>query len=235
MNAQKHPTFKLPPRKHTLEGDANGRVKKYVILRSIGKGSFGHVKEAMHVISQEKIAIKILEKVKIHRQADLTRVEREMAILAKLTHPNIIQLYENIETSKYYFFVMEYALQGELTTHIKKKKRLKEPEACRIFQQLISGVEYMHKMGIVHRDLKPANILLDEHKNVKIIDFGLGNLYDNSEKLNTSCGSPCYAAPELIAGEEYNPLKVDIWSCGIVLYYMVAGYLPFNEGSKAEL
>jgi 5'-AMP-activated protein kinase catalytic alpha subunit len=112
---------------------------------------------------------------------------------------------------------------------------LKEPEACRLFQQLISGVEYMHKMGIVHRDLKPANILLDEHNNVKIIDFGLGNLYDSSEKLNTSCGSPCYAAPELISGEEYNPLKVDIWSCGIVLYYMVAGYLPFNEGSKAEL
>lgn len=213
----------------------DSRPKKYIILRSLGKGSFGRVKEALHVFSGERIAIKILEKSRIKKQDDLRRIRREIDILNKVNHPNIIQLYEIIETNKYFFFVMEYAKVGEQSNFIEKKNRLSELEACKLFQQLISGIEYLHSLGCAHRDIKPSNILLDEDNNLKIIDFGLGNMYDTDEKLKTACGSPCYAAPEIISGEEYNPLQVDIWSAGITLYCMVAGAQPFDEETKTLL
>lgn len=179
-----------------MNDDQNAQ-KKYIILRTLGKGSFGKVKEAIHVLSGEKIAIKILEKMKIKKEDDNVRIRREINILSKVQHPNIIQLYEVIETNKYYFFVMEYAQNGELSYYIEKQKRLSEIESCKLFRELISGVEYLHEIGCAHRDIKPSNILIDEDKNLKLIDFGLGNLYSEEEKLKTSCGSPCYAAPEV--------------------------------------
>ena len=217
-----------------LATDKN-RPKKYIILKSLGKGSFGRVKEALHVLSGEKIAIKILEKARIKKDDDLKRIRREMNILSKVNHPNIVQLYETIETYKYFFFVMEYAKVGELSDYIEKKDKLSEKESCKLFQQLISSVEYLHKLGCAHRDIKPSNILLDESVDLKLIDFGLGNLYSNGEKLNTACGSPCYAAPEIISGQDYDPIQVDIWSSGITLYCMTVGCLPFDEETKTEL
>lgn len=211
------------------------RPKKYIILKSLGKGSFGRVKEALHVLSGEKIAIKILEKSRIKKEDDLKRIRREMNILAKVNHPSIIQLYETIETYKYFFFVMEYAKTGELSDYIEKRDKLSEKESCKLFQQLISSVEYLHKLGCAHRDIKPSNIQLDEENDLKLIDFGLGNLYSNGEKLNTACGSPCYAAPEIISGQDYDPIQVDIWSSGITLYCMTVGCLPFDEETKTEL
>lgn len=209
--------------------------RKFIILRSLGQGSFGKVKEALHVLTKEKLAIKILEKERIKKSEDLVRIKREMKILSNVNHPNIIQLYEVIETRRYYFFVMEYAKKGELSKYIKKNVRLCEAEACSMFQQIISGIEYLHSLGYVHRDIKPTNQLLDESLRVKIIDFGLGNIYEKKEVLKTPCGSPCYAAPEVIAGNVYEPLKVDIWSAGITLFAMVCGYLPFDEEDKATL
>jgi 5'-AMP-activated protein kinase catalytic alpha subunit len=209
--------------------------RKFIILRSLGQGSFGKVKEALHVLTQEKLAIKILEKDRVRKAEDLVRINREMLILTKVHHPNIIQLYEIIETRRYYFFVMEYAKKGELSRYIKKMVRLSEPEACSFFIQIITGIEYLNSLGYAHRDIKPNNLLLDEDLRIKIIDFGLGNIYDQSQLLKTPCGSPCYAAPEVIAGEPYEPLKVDIWSAGITLFAMVCGYLPFDEENKATL
>ena len=130
---------------------------------------------------------------------------------------------------------MEYASGGELFDYIVKRKKLKEPEACKFFQQIISGVEYIHRCGICHRDLKPENLLLDEGKNVKIVDFGLSNSYPDGGLLKTACGSPCYAAPEMIAGKKYHGLASDIWSCGIILYAMTCGYLPFEDPNTNKL
>ena len=124
---------------------------------------------------------------------------------------------------------MEYAQGGELFEHIVKKRRLSEKEAVRFTQQLLAGVEYIHRNGIVHRDLKPENLLLDEKGNIKIVDFGLSNQYSLGEKLKTACGSPCYAAPEMIAGKQYECCGVDVWSCGIILFAMLCGYLPFED------
>lgn len=209
--------------------------QKYEILRTLGQGSFAEVKEAVHLLSGEKIAIKILEKARLRSEDDQDRIRRETNILSKVHHPNIIQLYEHIETDNYFYFVMEFAERGEMSYYIEKKQRLSETEACKFFQQLISAISYLHKLGCAHRDIKPSNILIDYNKDIKLIDFGLGNVYDENEKLKTACGSPCYAAPEIISNEAYDPVMVDIWSSGITLFAMLCGYLPFDDESKTQL
>ncbi len=173
--------------------------------------------------------------MKILEQADKTRVEREIKILKTLRHNNIIQLYSVISTSTTIYLIMEYASGKELFDYIVLKQRLSESEACKFFQQIINGIEYLHKLRIVHRDLKPENLLLDNRKEIKIADFGLSNLYSKGELLKTACGSPCYAAPEMIAGKRYSGLMVDIWSSGIILYAMICGYLPFEDKNNEVL
>ena len=162
-------------------------------------------------------------------------MEREIKILKLIRHPNIIQLYEIIETPKQLYLIMEYAQGGELFDYIVQNQRLREREACKYLQQIIQGVEYLHQLNVVHRDLKPENLLLDHEKNIKLVDFGLSNTYAPGATLKTACGSPCYAAPEMIAGESYFGAKVDIWSCGVILYAMVCGYLPFEDPDTAKL
>lgn len=130
---------------------------------------------------------------------------------------------------------MEFCSGNELFQHIVNNKRLKEDEAAKIYLQLVSAIEYIHKLGIVHRDLKPENILLDDYQNIKLIDFGLSNLYKQGETLKTACGSPCYASPEMIEGKRYFGLGSDIWSSGVVLYAMVCGYLPFEDDDTVKL
>lgn len=177
-----------------MDGNHN---KRFVIMRTLGKGSFGKVKLAIHTQSGEKVAIKILEKNMIKKDEDLMRIRREIDILSKVRHQNIIQLYEVVETENYFFFIMEYAEEGELSEYIESRGRLSEEEACKFFQQLIQAIRYFHKLGCAHRDIKPSNILVDWKGSIKLIDFGLGNLYSYEEKLKTACGSPCYAAPEV--------------------------------------
>lgn len=152
-------------------------------------------------------------------------------------HPHVVQLYEVsyiqiIDTQKQIYCIMEYCGGGDLFEYILKNKKLTEYETCKIFTQIISGLDYIHKKGIAHRDMKPENVLLDYYKNVKIVDFGLSNLYKSGELLKTSCGSLCYAAPEMIIGTRYDGCKADIWSCGVILYTMVCGYFPFDGANK---
>ena len=149
-----------------------------------------------------------------------------------MKHPNIVRLYDVIETDKYIGIILEYASGGELFDHILAHRYLKEKDACKLFAQLISGVWYIHQKKIVHRDLKLENLLLDRHRNVIITDFGFANRFEHRQDdlMQTSCGSPCYAAPELVISEGlYVGSAVDIWSCGVILYAMLAGYLPFDD------
>jgi 5'-AMP-activated protein kinase, catalytic alpha subunit len=162
-------------------------------------------------------------------------VSREIEILKMIRHPYIIQLFEIIETPKQLFLIMEYVSGGELFDFIVKKQKLTEQESCKYFQQIICGVEYLHELGIVHRDLKPENLLLDYQNNLKLVDFGLSNTYKQGETLKTACGSPCYAAPEMIEGKSYLGSRVDIWSTGVILFAMVAGYLPFEDKDTGKL
>jgi 5'-AMP-activated protein kinase catalytic alpha subunit len=181
------------------------------------------------------VAIKILEKIKVLDPSDKKRIEKEINILKKLRHNNIIQQFCIIETSNTIYIVTEYCSGGELFDYIISKKKLQENEACKIFQQIIAGVEYLHKIEIVHRDLKPENLLFDHNKDIKIADFGLSNYYPKDKFLSTPCGSPCYAAPEMVRGFKYHGSGVDIWSCGIVLFTMVCGYLPFEDENQEKL
>jgi protein-serine/threonine kinase len=185
----------------------------------------------------EQVAIKLIRKDTVPPNSSReTKVFREINALKLLTHPNIVRLEEVIQNDKYIGIVLEYASGGELFDYILNHRYLKDNIACRLFAQLISGVHYLHSKGIVHRDLKLENLLLDKHKNIIITDFGFANSFKVSsdgsihDLMATSCGSPCYAAPELVVSDtKYIGRKVDVWSCGVILYAMLAGYLPFDD------
>ena len=210
-------------------------IGQFILGEKLGQGTFGVVVLGTHQLTGEKVAIKILEKEKIIQEADKTRIEREIKILKNMRHNNIVHLYDVKETASSLYIIMEYVQGKELFDYIVDKKRLSEIEACNFYQQIISGIEYLGKIRVVHRDLKPENLLLDNKKKIKIVDFGLSNIYPNNELLKTACGSPCYAAPEMINGELYKGLNADIWSSGIVLYAMLCGYLPFEDNDNEIL
>mmetsp|Transcript_34719 Transcript_34719/g.54227 ORF Transcript_34719/g.54227 Transcript_34719/m.54227 type:complete len:498 (+) Transcript_34719:68-1561(+) len=210
-------------------------IDHYVLGKTLGIGSFGKVKLAVHKETSIKVAIKVLNKKKVQALDMNDKVWREINVLKLFSHPHIIRLYEVIDTPTDIYVVMEYVSGGELFDYIVAKGRLSEEEARRFFQQIIAGVEYCHKFMVVHRDLKPENLLLDAHLNVKIADFGLSNMMRDGAFLKTSCGSPNYAAPEVISGQLYAGAEVDIWSCGVILYALLCGNLPFDDENIANL
>ena len=207
----------------------------YIIKETIGKGTFSKVKLGLNKITGEKVAIKILDKSKILQKEDLDRIIREMSILSKMGHSNVIKVYQIFEDEKNYFIIMEYCEGGELFNYIVKKGRLPEDEASFFFYQIINGVDYIFSKGVAHRDLKPENLLLTKDSEIKIIDFGLSNYYNGEKDLETPCGSPCYASPEMVSGNKYNGFNIDIWATGIILFAMVCGYLPFENPDNDKL
>ena len=212
----------------------NKKRGNYILEETIGEGAFAKVKLARHIQTGEKVAIKIINKEEIYN-FDIKKIKKEINILQRLKHKNIIQLYEIMETHKNLYIIMEYCEGKELFEYIVKRKHLTEREACRYFQQLINGVEYLHLSNITHRDLKPENLLLDNKKRILITDFGLSILSEKyNEQLSTPCGTPSYSPPEMLKGRKYNGVYSDIWSCGIILYTMLVGNLPCSE-SKEEL
>ncbi|KAH8057396.1 serine threonine protein kinase [Aureococcus anophagefferens] len=214
-------------------------IGTYRLSKTLGIGAFGKarrgVKLAEHVTTGHKVAVKILNRAKIVALDMSEKVKREINILQRCTHPHIIRLYEVIDTPTDIFVVMEYVSNGELFDYIVSKGRLAPDEARHFFHQIISGVEYCHYHHIVHRDLKPENLLLDADNNIKIADFGLSNVMRDGEFLRTSCGSPNYAAPEVISGHLYAGPEVDVWSCGVILYALLCGSLPFDDESIPNL
>ncbi|CAE6475131.1 unnamed protein product [Rhizoctonia solani] len=208
------------------------RFGPYLLLQTLGEGEFGKVKLGLHATWGEEVAVKLIRRGNVENALRMSKVEREIEVLRKINHPNIVRLYDVIETDKYIGIVLEYASGGELFDHILAHRFLRERDACKLFAQLISGVSYIHQKKIVHRDLKLENLLLDRNRNVIITDFGFANRFEHrpDDLMQTSCGSPCYAAPELVISEgEYVGSAVDIWSCGVILYAMLAGYLPFDD------
>ena len=212
----------------------NKMIDDYIIKNTIGKGTFSTVKLGEHIKTKQKVAIKILNKEKIKEKEDLEHIKREIKILQMMDHPNIIKTYKISENAKNYYIIMEYCDGGELFNYIVEKEKLDENEASMFFYQLISALEYIHSLGITHRDLKPENLLLVNNKLIKIIDFGLSNYFNGEKQLETPCGSPSYASPEIIKGEAYNGFNIDIWASGIILFAMLCGYLPFDDDEEEE-
>uniref|UniRef100_A0A1I7UV00 non-specific serine/threonine protein kinase n=1 Tax=Caenorhabditis tropicalis TaxID=1561998 RepID=A0A1I7UV00_9PELO len=215
----------------TIALAATGHLKigNFIIKETIGKGAFGAVKKGTHIPTNYNVAIKILNRGRMKGLGTVMKTRNEIDNLQKLSHPHITRLFRVICTPSDIFLVMELVSGGELFSHITKKGTLGIKEARKYFQQIISGVSYCHKHMIVHRDLKPENLLLDHNKNIKIADFGLSNYMTDGDLLSTSCGSPNYAAPELISNKLYVGPEVDLWSCGIILYAMLSGTLPFDD------
>ena len=208
-------------------------LKKFEFLSFIGEGAFGVVKLAQDKETKEKVAIKILEKKKILNKEDQIRVKREIEILKRSNHLNVIKAKKIFNDSENIYIIMEYCEKGELFEHIVDEVCLEGKEAAYYFYQLINGLESLHKNGIVHRDLKPENLLINKNNILKIIDFGLSNY--NNKLLSTLCGSPCYASPEMLYGKKYDGILVDIWSTGIVLYTMLCGSVPFDNEDHDKL
>ncbi|XP_059185083.1 NUAK family SNF1-like kinase 2 [Centropristis striata] len=207
---------------------------RYEFLETLGKGTYGKVKKAKER-SGRLVAIKSIRKEKIKDEQDLVHIRREIEIMSSLCHPQIITIYEVFENKDKIVIVMEYASRGDLYDYICDKRNISEREARHFFRQIVSAVHYCHQNGIVHRDLKLENILLDGNGNVKIADFGLSNLYHGDEYLQTFCGSPLYASPEIVNGRPYRGPEVDTWSLGVLLYTMVHGTMPFDGHNHKSL
>ncbi|MQL72303.1 hypothetical protein Taro_004627 [Colocasia esculenta] len=214
------------------------RVGKYQLGRTLGEGSFAKVKSARNMETGENVAIKILDKEKLLRHRMIGQIKREISTMKLIKHPNVIQMYEVMASKTKIYLVIEFVTGGELFDRIVRNGRLKEDEARKYFQQLINAVDYCHSRGVFHRDLKPENLLLDSNGVLKVTDFGLSALPQQVREdglLHTTCGTPNYVAPEVIKNKGYDGAKADLWSCGVILFVLMAGYLPFEDSNLMSL
>ncbi|KAJ3679143.1 hypothetical protein LUZ60_017154 [Juncus effusus] len=215
------------------------RVGKYELGRTLGEGTFAKVKFARNVETGENVAIKILDKEKVLRHKMIGQIKREISTMKLIKHPNVIRMFEVMASKTKIYIVMELVTGGELFDKIASRGKLKEDEARKYFQQLINAVDYCHSRGVYHRDLKPENLLLDASGVLKVSDFGLSALHQQQVRedglLHTTCGTPNYVAPEVINNKGYDGAKADLWSCGVVLFVLMAGYLPFEETNLVSL
>ncbi|XP_010253154.1 PREDICTED: CBL-interacting protein kinase 18 [Nelumbo nucifera] len=220
-----------------MENKGSVLMQRYELGRLLGQGTFAKVYYARNLKTGQGVAIKVIDKEKVLKVGLIDQIKREISVMRLVRHPNILQLYEVMASRKKIYFVMEYAKGGELFNKIAKGK-LKEDAARKYFQQLISAVDFCHSRGVYHRDLKPENLLLDENGNLKVSDFGLSALAESKRQdglLHTTCGTPAYVAPEVINRKGYDGAKADIWSCGVILFVLLAGYLPFHDSNLMEM
>ncbi|KAK2989968.1 hypothetical protein RJ640_004131, partial [Escallonia rubra] len=230
----------LIERKMASRSSSSGktRVGRYELGRTLGEGSFAKVKFARNMETGENVAIKILDKEKVLKHKMIGQIKREISTMKLIRHPNVIRMYEVMASKTKIYIVLEFVTGGELFDKIATKGRLKEDEARKYFQQLINAVDYCHSRGVFHRDLKPENLLLDASGVLKVSDFGLSALPQQVREdglLHTTCGTPNYVAPEVINNKGYDGAKADLWSCGVILFVLMAGYLPFEESNLMAL
>ncbi|OHS96718.1 CBL-interacting serine/threonine-protein kinase 11 [Tritrichomonas foetus] len=212
------------------------RIGKYILHETIGHGAYAIVKRATCSVTGRKYACKVISKKRLATERSNMFFEQEIRILQQLNHPDIIHLYDLLKDSLNYYVIMEYCPNGELYSKITTQKKIPEKSAKIYFWQILEAVKYIHIQNVAHRDIKPENVLIDADGNVKLSDFGLSKFIRSDNDLtSTFCGSPCYMAPEVIKSEEYNPKVSDIWSCGVLLYTMVAGTLPWINRNKVLL
>ncbi|OIT22655.1 PREDICTED: CBL-interacting protein kinase 2-like [Nicotiana attenuata] len=219
------------------EKKGNVLMQKYELGRLLGQGNFAKVYYGRNLETGHSVAIKVIDKEKVLKAGLIEQTKREISVMALVKHPNVLQLYEVMATKSKIYLVIEHAKGGELFKKL-TKGRLKENVARKYFQQLISAVECCHSRDVYHRDLKPENVLLDENGNLKVSDFGLSALAESKRQdglLHTTCGTPAYVAPEVISRKGYDGAKADIWSCGVILFVLLAGYLPFHDSNLMEM
>ncbi|XAR59378.1 Non-specific serine/threonine protein kinase [Bertholletia excelsa] len=219
-------------------GSARIRVGRYELGRTLGEGAFGKVKFGRNVETGDNVAIKIFAKDKLLKHNMHHQIKREITTMKLIRHPNVIHMYEVMASKTKIYMVMEFVTGGEFYDKIASEGRMKEDEARKYFQQLINAVDYCHSRGVFHRDLKPENLLLDAKGALKVSDFGLSALRQQVREdglLHTTCGTPNYVAPEVINSKGYDGAKADLWSCGVILFVLMAGYRPFEDSNLMAL
>lgn len=206
------------------------KVGKYEVGRTLGEGTFAKVKFAHNTETGESVAMKVMAKSTILKHRMVDQIKQEISIMKIVRHPNIVRLHEVLASQTTIYIILEFVTGGELYDKIVHQGRLSENESRRYFQQLIDAVSHCHSKGVYHRDLKPENLLLDSNGSLKVSDFGLSALPKQGVGLlHTTCGTPNYVAPEVLSNQGYDGAAADVWSCGVILYVLMAGYLPFNE------
>ncbi|KAH7849093.1 hypothetical protein Vadar_012866 [Vaccinium darrowii] len=213
-----------------MKKEITRKVGKYEVGRTIGEGTFAKVKFAQNTDTGESVAMKVMSKSTVLKHKMVHQIKREISIMKIVRHPNIVRLHEVLASRTKIYIVLEFVTGGELFDKIVHQGRLSENETRHYFQQLVDAVAHCHSKGVYHRDLKPENLLLDSHGNLKVSDFGLSALQQQGvELLHTTCGTPNYVAPEVLSHRGYDGAAADVWSCGVILYVLIAGYLPFDE------
>ncbi|XP_043693808.1 CBL-interacting serine/threonine-protein kinase 4-like [Telopea speciosissima] len=221
----------------TTTSSSDVLLGKYRLGRLLGRGSFAKVNYARSLADGSDLAVKVIDKTKIINTTMEPRVINEVSVMRRLRHPNIIRIHEVMATKSKMYLVIEYARGGELLSKISRRQRFTEPVARRYFQQLVFALQFCHTNGIAHRDLKPQNLLLDDQGNLKVSDFGLSSLPEQLKDglLHTACGTPAYTAPEVVGRKGYDGTKADAWSCGVILFVFLAGFLPFDDSNLAVM
>ncbi|KAM0953756.1 putative protein kinase CAMK-CAMKL-CHK1 family [Dioscorea sansibarensis] len=212
-------------------------MQRYELGKLLGQGTFAKVFHGRNLKTSQSVAIKVIDKEKVLKVGLMDQIKREISVMRLVRHPYVVQLYEVMASKTKIYFVMEYVKGGELFNKVLKGK-LREELARKYFQQLISAVDFCHSRGVYHRDLKPENLLLDDNENLKVSDFGLSALAESKRQdglLHTTCGTPAYVAPEVINRRGYDGATADIWSCGVILFVLLAGYLPFQDPNLMEM
>lgn len=220
-----------------MESNGNVLMQRYELGKLLGQGSFAKVYHGRDIKNGQSVAIKIVDKEKILKVGMMEQVKREISVMRLVRHPNVVQIFEVMASKAKIYIVMEYVKGGELFNKVSKRK-MKEHAARKFFRQLISAVDFCHSRGVYHRDLKPENLLVDENGDLKVSDFGLSTFAESKRwdgLLHTTCGTPAYAAPEVISRSGYDGCKTDIWSCGVILFVLLAGYLPFHEPNLMDM
>ncbi|KAL2893388.1 CBL-interacting serine/threonine-protein kinase 9 [Bienertia sinuspersici] len=214
------------------------RVGKYELGKTLGEGNFAKVKLARNIDNGDFLAIKILNRDIVLQHKMVEQIKREISTMKVIKHPNVVKLHEVMASKTKIYIVLDLVEGGELFDIIAKQGRLKEDEARKYFQQLINAVDYCHSRGVYHRDLKPENLLLDSHGALKVADFGLSAFSQQVREdglLHTACGTPNYVAPEVLTDHGYDGTSADVWSCGVILFVLMAGYLPFDDHNIINL